>query len=57
MGEPKEKKCIFCGGRLWKHGMKRWKSGDGEKAFPDYECSVCRRRSVHYVGQVIKKVY
>ncbi len=57
MREPKEKKCIFCGGHLWKHGLKRWQARGAEVIVPDYECSACRKRSVHYVGQVIKKTY
>lgn len=48
------KKCIFCGGRLRKHGVRTYKAKSGEvKRTQDYECFECRRRSCHWVGQVM----
>lgn len=56
--KSKEKKCIYCEGRLRKHGIKRWLREGVEMHVQDYECSVCGRRSVHWKGKVIpRKVY
>ena len=55
MKEPKEKECIHCGGRLRKHGFQPY-FVDGVEVRPQqYDCVVCHKKSVHYVGQVIPK--
>lgn len=55
MKEPKEKKCIHCGGRLRKHGFQTYGKGGVKIRTQQYECIACFKKSAHYMGQIIPK--